>query len=374
MKIHSCFAIFLSLFAATVLTGCAGKRDSAPAGGALADAFMSTPNAIPKVETFHKASLKPYTVDGKRYTPLTGDVAYNETGIGSWYGKKFHGRKTSNGETYNMYAMTAAHKTLPLPSYVRVTNLNTGQSIIVRVNDRGPFIEDRIIDLSYAAAARLGYANKGTARVRVERIRNADIKAGRIPSTFSRRTIDSDDKSKLADALAIASVIAQSTDKGITEVHQIQDVISVISKASNIVNTTKEKASAITVTEEPAQTNSVVITNGEYPTTARTLTEAETVHVVELTPTKPAAETSVVLSTTDDWVLQAGAFSSMDNALAFARQIETAASVTTNVRQFGHLYKVFIGPYPSSNAAKEAAQTLEITLGKKLVPIQRPTL
>lgn len=114
------------------------------------------------------SASRPYVVHGKRYTPLHSEAGFTETGIASWYGRKFHGHDTSNGETYDMFAMTAAHKTLPLPSFVRVTNLENGNSAIVRVNDRGPFHDDRIIDLSYAAAYKLGYHRQGTAKVKIE--------------------------------------------------------------------------------------------------------------------------------------------------------------------------------------------------------------
>ena len=117
---------------------------------------------------------KPYKVAGKWYYPLDSNAQYNQVGIASWYGKKFHGRKTANGETYNMYAMTAAHTTLPMPSLVLVTNLDNGKSIKVRVNDRGPFVKGRLIDLSYAAAKALGYAKQGTARVRVQTLNAAE--------------------------------------------------------------------------------------------------------------------------------------------------------------------------------------------------------
>ncbi|AFU98614.1 septal ring lytic transglycosylase RlpA family protein [Simiduia agarivorans] len=129
------------------------------------------PDAIPRVEPRTAAGNKsPYSVLGKTYSLLPADAPYAEEGIASWYGKKFHGHQTSNGEVYDMYAMTAAHKTLRIPTYVKVTNLDNGASVIVRVNDRGPFHDDRIIDLSYSAARKLGYAETGTARVRVEAI------------------------------------------------------------------------------------------------------------------------------------------------------------------------------------------------------------
>ncbi len=114
------------------------------------------------------ATQRPYTVNGKRYEPIANEEGFVQTGIASWYGKDFHGKRTSNGEIYNMNAMTAAHKTLPLGVYVKVTNLRNHRTAIVRVNDRGPFVKGRIIDLSYAAAKRLGVDVAGTAPVRIE--------------------------------------------------------------------------------------------------------------------------------------------------------------------------------------------------------------
>ncbi|NUT75770.1 septal ring lytic transglycosylase RlpA family protein [Pseudomonas sp. C1C7] len=127
------------------------------------------PDATPTLHTGpYKAN--PYTVLGKTYFPMQESKSYVASGTASWYGTKFHGQNTANGEVYDLYGMSAAHKTLPLPSYVRVTNLDNNKSVILRVNDRGPFYSDRIIDLSYAAAKKLGYAEIGTARVKVEGI------------------------------------------------------------------------------------------------------------------------------------------------------------------------------------------------------------
>jgi rare lipoprotein A len=127
------------------------------------------PDATP---TLHSGPYKanPYTVLGKTYFPMQESRTYVASGTASWYGTKFHGQNTANGEVYDLYGMSAAHKTLPLPSYVRVTNLDNNKTVILRVNDRGPFYSDRIIDLSYAAAKKLGYAETGTARVKVEGI------------------------------------------------------------------------------------------------------------------------------------------------------------------------------------------------------------
>jgi len=147
-----------------------GPGDHPPEG------LLDLPDAEPRIEPYSKAASRPYVVFGKTYTPLTDDRPFKERGIGSWYGKKFHGAKTSSGEPYDMYKMTAAHPTLPIPSYARVTNLKTGAQVIVRINDRGPFHTTRIIDLSYTAALKLGYLSSGSSELEVERLLPDDIR------------------------------------------------------------------------------------------------------------------------------------------------------------------------------------------------------
>lgn len=143
-----------------------------PAQDGAPDYFQDVSRIPDAVPVPHNGAYKaaPYAVLGRNYTPMQDGRSYREAGLASWYGTKFHGQLTANGEEYDLYGMTAAHKTLPLPSYVRVTNLDNQRSIIVRVNDRGPFHSDRIIDLSYAGAVKLGFAERGTARVKVEGI------------------------------------------------------------------------------------------------------------------------------------------------------------------------------------------------------------
>jgi rare lipoprotein A len=142
------------------------------------------PDAVPRVEPFHRYANRPYTALGRSYTPMTEDRPYRARGVASWYGKQFHGNRTSSGEIYDMYTASAAHPTLPIPSYARVTNTRTGASVIVRINDRGPFKHDRVIDLSYAAAVKIGIAAAGTGEVEVVRFTFAEIRAlrGETPS------------------------------------------------------------------------------------------------------------------------------------------------------------------------------------------------
>lgn len=203
---------WLTFFLAAALSGCAstgsnnGKyfdRDGPPST-VSAWRVSSTGTMKIKVEPANKWANRPYKVMGQSFTPMTGDKPFTQTGTASWYGKQFHGKKTAIGEIYDMYAMTAAHPTMELPSYARVTNLANGRSVIVRVNDRGPFIGGRAIDMSYAAAVKLGYQKKGTTRVKIERITRKQIAAGNVPTATHTNV-------SLAAALAANEVTAKSS-------------------------------------------------------------------------------------------------------------------------------------------------------------------
>jgi rare lipoprotein A len=176
-------ASFLMAFAVLltgVLSGCGTTPKSPPRPGGyyLDDGpganppanLDAIPDAVPRVEPINRGTARPYVVMGRSYTPMTAPAPYKARGIATWYGRRYHGKPTSSGEPYDMYAMTAAHTTLPIPSYVRVTNLKNGKSVVVRVNDRGPFVDGRIIDLSYTAAHRIGVLAGGSAPVEVESI------------------------------------------------------------------------------------------------------------------------------------------------------------------------------------------------------------
>lgn len=171
-----------ALLLAATLAGCGtapvSKAPSRPGGYYLDDGpgaspptnIESIPDAVPRVEPINRGTARPYVVMGKSYTPMTALGPYSARGIASWYGRRYHGKPTSSGEPYDMYAMTAAHTTLPIPSYVRVTNVKNGKSVVVRINDRGPFVEGRIIDLSYTAAHRIDVLGGGHALVDIETI------------------------------------------------------------------------------------------------------------------------------------------------------------------------------------------------------------
>ena len=171
----------LLLLVLALLGGCATRPAGTDRDGPLPNPpaeLSKVPDAVPRLESIRIGGPnKPYEVLGERYLPLTGDDPYMDRGLASWYGRKFHGRPTASGEVYNMYAMTAAHATLPIPSYARVRNPANGREVIVRINDRGPFHKGRIIDLSYTAALKLDLL-RGVAPVEVRRITYAEIRAG----------------------------------------------------------------------------------------------------------------------------------------------------------------------------------------------------
>jgi len=170
-KLSERFTLVVSLILLLSLYACVSTstRDSAPASGSASTRLPD--DAIPRQEPRSRYGNGPYyQVYGETYKVLDSSYNYQERGVASWYGKKFHGRKTSNQEDYDMYAMTAAHKSLPLPTYVRVRNLSNNKSIVVRVNDRGPFVDNRLIDLSYSAALKLDMIQSGTSLVEVTAI------------------------------------------------------------------------------------------------------------------------------------------------------------------------------------------------------------
>ena len=184
------------------------------------------PEVIPvPVERTLAGNKSPYTVLGNSYSVLPTEEGYSERGIASWYGEKFHGHKTSNGEVFDMYLASAAHKSLPIPSFLRVTNLDNNRSIIVRVNDRGPFHGNRIVDLSYAAAMKLGYADRGTARVQLDAV---------IASGYSRDTL-AQASSASRDNLALSNNDSQYLQVGaFRELNAAREVVNQVKKITRV--------------------------------------------------------------------------------------------------------------------------------------------
>ncbi|HEX4596460.1 MAG TPA: septal ring lytic transglycosylase RlpA family protein [Burkholderiaceae bacterium] len=171
--------------------------------------LQATPDAVPRDEPFNPNANRPYVALGRTYVPDTSGAPFRQHGIASWYGRQFQGNRTASGERYDMFAMTAAHPTLPIPSYARVTSTRDGRSVIVRINDRGPFLHDRIIDLSYAAAARLGLATAGSGEVEVERI--VSTSAARASSGKPAEAPGAEADEPVAVALPVAPPFAPSS-------------------------------------------------------------------------------------------------------------------------------------------------------------------
>jgi len=195
------------VIALTALVGCSGVKpsnlDFEPPPVSPETVIEAVPSADPVSRIGNKS---PYSVFGKQYTVMPSAKGYSEEGVASWYGMKFQGRLTSNGEVFDVYKATAAHKSLPLPSFVRVTNLDNNASMIVRVNDRGPFVDDRLIDVSYGVAVRLGFAEQGTTRVRIEHIDipGTDDWRNMESATYRRLQLGAFGQKRLAEALAQA--------------------------------------------------------------------------------------------------------------------------------------------------------------------------
>lgn len=194
-----------------------GPGDNPPAN------IEAIPDAVPKVEAFLDRANKPYMALGNAYTPMTKFTPYKKSGVASWYGRRYHGKKTSTGEVYDMYGMTGAHPILPLPSYVRVTNPVNQKSVIVRINDRGPFHSERLIDLSYAAAHKLDILGKGSGLVEVEAIDPRTYVANKpaIKSVAPTETSDVQTKPLLQERIStdmVQEVSAMTPDKTIAVV------------------------------------------------------------------------------------------------------------------------------------------------------------
>lgn len=308
---------------AVIIAGCSSTgtqkaggyyKDDGPGRDVPAE-VDTTPDAIPRIEPLASGANRPYTVLGKRYVPITNpDQPYKARGVASWYGKKFHGNSTSIGESYDMYAMTAAHPTMPLPSYARVTSSVNGRTIIVRVNDRGPFHRGRIMDLSYTAAHKLGLIGGGSGEVTVERILPEEIR------------------------------LAQSRGT----------VVTANGEAAPAAGTE-------TVTPTP------------LPASTLTMTELEPTPVASMTPAAPApagagaaiasaANTPMpAAAPTAGVYLQMGAFSQPANAQALVRRVNSqldssAGNVPAVVQQNGSLYRVRLGPYTDRATALNVAQ------------------
>lgn len=327
-----------------LLAGCAsGPRSGSGIGRDGADAnppsgLGQVADAEPRVEAIRGSggTSKPYVVLGRSYVPITDDRPWRETGLASWYGRKFHAQSTASGEPYDMYAMTAAHKTLPLPSYVRVRNPANGREVIVRVNDRGPFHEDRVIDLSYTAAYKLDLL-RGVAPVEIERITNADIRAG----TWRRGD------TALAQAAPATSPVAMAA----------APVAAAPASDAGIVT-----VPAALTTPVVAMPRTEVRELGALPPLAPEAAPAPAA-------TDEAAPMSLSTATSGFWV-QLGAFSQRDGVERFQQQVARgmpALAGALNVFAERGTYRLQAGPYASRDQARDTAE--QVRNGLQLAPM-----
>lgn len=304
-------------------------QDDGP-GEQTPDNLLATPDAEPKIEPYASRGNKPYKVFGKTYVPILDERPFKQRGIGSWYGKKFHGQKTSSGEPYNMYQMTAAHPTLPIPSYARVTNLANGKQVIVRINDRGPFHAGRIIDLSYTAALKLGYLARGSSELEVERL--------------------------LPDEIARMQRMRQSTDVALQAPASSTDA----AQSAVVAAPVEERAGkpAVAAATTPASANQAGL---QPDTQERATTVAPVAYAVPATP-RITTEAPPGTAAGAGFYLQLGAFGQAANAEAARTRLQENAAGTlmpVNVVASNGLYRLYSGPYASRDEAQAAAQTMQ---------------
>ena len=299
----------------------------------------SVPDAVPKIEPLASGANKPYTVFGRSYVPDVSGGPYREQGRASWYGKKFHGSSTSNGERYDMYAMTAAHRTLPIPSYIRVTRVSTGKTVVLRVNDRGPFHNDRIIDLSYVAAYKLGMIGPGSTEVIVERITNDQIRNWKIapPASNIAQTAPSPVQSPSAPAAANAPAPVSPGAEAVAAAGVATPVAVALTPAAPPV----AQLAAPTPMATPAAS----------PAPARAAGAG--------TPSDAPARSPGTPVPAGAMYLQFGAFSEPARAQALAQRLSEQLSPdlgkTVHVDQSAtNLYRVRIGPFAGRDAAVDA--------------------
>jgi len=328
-------ALLLMIVVAAMVAGCSstghkrgggyysndGPGDDIPAN------IEAIPDAVPRVEPYASGANRPYVVFGKRYVPDTSDSPFKQRGIASWYGKKFHGNSTSIGESYDMYAMTAAHPTLPIPSYARVTSAINGKSIIVRVNDRGPFHDNRIMDLSYVAAYKLGIIGPGSGEVTVERILPAEAR-------------------QMAAAAAAGGAVAAGTPA--------------VTPALAPANTAEGDAPVIA----PSASIPVPLAPAAAaaPGGGRTAALPPSTSAAGAATIPPPALSRSGAATAGNVYLQLGAFSQAGNAQSLVSRINgplaAAGLPQAQVAQTGNLYRVHVGPYSDRNAAEAALQSV----------------
>lgn len=345
-------------------------------------AFSAQEHTVLKIEKPYKAANRPYTVMGKRYYPMSGDRSFSQTGVASWYGKQFHGRKTAIGERYDMFAMTAAHPTMELPSYARVTNLKNGKSLIVRVNDRGPFLGGRIIDMSYAAAVKLGYHTAGTTRVKVERITRREIASGNYRTDAPKTQLTLADPVKTAPRIEPVIQAQEQQDTLATvasapvSVPSVSDtpiLSSIPSAESNAPSDATDAAAVSEITESP------VIDIGTTQRASEETDESalkQTDAIATILNKNVSDRVTGGAPTAPMWSVQIGAFSNETNAREAAAHAEMMLSehdITARVRVVSDakLHRVLIGSVPTRATAQTLCESIAPLLGIRAFIIQR---
>lgn len=326
-----------------------GPGDAAPSN------LEATPDAVPKDDPpLRSATNRTYVVFGKTYTPFTDNRPFTQRGTGSWYGRKFHGQKTSSGEPYDMYAMTAAHPTLPIPSYVRVTSVANGKSVVVRVNDRGPFHSDRIIDLSYTAALKLDYINQGSTLVEVTRLREGErvLVAAGTPAP--------------APPPAVTAVTAATPATAPTAAASPAAALPAAAPA-------KPGAATTPASPKPAPTNA----SGDSPAQSRSQS-ASAATAPSDAPSQNAPEPATIALPTatqpDGVYLQIGAFGARENAESFRTRVSQQLAWLTEtifVVPGNNLHRLQVGPYRNRDEAGKIAERIRDTLQLKPVFVLR---
>ncbi|RST46141.1 septal ring lytic transglycosylase RlpA family protein [Variovorax sp. DXTD-1] len=358
---------------AVLLAGCASGTRSG--GGALSGRdgpgtnipsdLDRVPDAEPRIEAIRSSggTSKPYTVLGRAYQPITDDRPFRESGIASWYGRKFHSASTASGEPYDMYAMTAAHKTLPLPSYVRVRNPANGREVIVRVNDRGPFVDGRIIDLSYTAALKLDLL-RGVAPVEIERITNEDIRTGAWRRDSGTAYAAAPPAPSPPRRAAAASVAVPSA--------WVAPVAMNAPEASTmpvVPQTPMAPTAPMAQTEEVAQAAPATLEADTAPPPRQPMVVTDLAPMAPLSaPTAPAAAPSAAAPSSAAvagfWV-QLGAFRERDGAESLRNQAARGLpSLAPQLRVFSEAgtHRLQAGPFASRNEAGEAVTQLRDSL------------
>lgn len=341
--------------------------------------LAAIPNAQPRREALSTRANRPYVVFGRSYQPMTALQPYRQRGHASWYGRKFHGQKTSNGEIYDMYAMTAAHPTLPIPSFARVTNVANGEQVIVRINDRGPFLQGRIIDLSYTAAAKLGYIRAGSAEVEVELLDQLD--QAPIEQVAANR----------AAGRSIAAVPASATTTTVASA-QAAAVTAMPAAAAREPGDERLVVETTLVSESPvAETLAPIAQSPANPAVGNAVNSAQNPpQIPPQSPASPAAAVKVAAVTTvtsptasataatslpasssasakpAQAYLQLGAFSSRENAEAIRTRLASQLDWLRQPLEIvgdGRLFRLVTGPFVTRDDSAAAAQRIQRSTG-----------